>query len=418
MRVVLIASSLAVLLFSFLFYWDENVTAEWVRWQNRYAAFLAETSSQRKAGWTFRVRQRQEFLPHLGRVDRCVSCHVGVENPAMKGRPQPLALHPGDLLDLHDLGQIGCTVCHDGQGRATSVKQAHALDHGVFFEKPILQAPMIEANCYRCHVAPLKRTPHYARGKRIFDTHGCRGCHRVNGDGGTQGPDLSRIGDASPHVKHASPQNQDRLAARFRGNENVAYIYEAVRYPAAQPKNTLMFNLGFTDDEAIALTVYLKSLTEPVPGASIIPRRTAKKPESLVERGKRLYLRYCVACHGPGASGGRKNRNAIKESIPELRLLTEKLMLYEPKDVKTFVRALREHGDLPKDGSSLDLPRPRVTRAQLKAIRGVIRNGNPSGKLDPKGPSPLNMPSWNRILDKGEITALIAYFVSEYPWDD
>ncbi len=48
--------------------------------------------------------------------------------------------------------------------------------------------------------------PAIARGKAVFARFGCTGCHRVHGEGGAVGPDLSYVADARPdrqwHLKH------------------------------------------------------------------------------------------------------------------------------------------------------------------------------------------------------------------------
>ncbi len=48
--------------------------------------------------------------------------------------------------------------------------------------------------------------PAVARGKAAYAQFGCSGCHRVHGEGGAVGPDLSFVGDTRPdrewHVKH------------------------------------------------------------------------------------------------------------------------------------------------------------------------------------------------------------------------
>jgi ubiquinol-cytochrome c reductase cytochrome b subunit len=53
----------------------------------------------------------------------------------------------------------------------------------------------------------MKRTdPGIAHGQTLFANLGCAGCHRVHGNGGAIGPDLSYVGDARPdrewHIKH------------------------------------------------------------------------------------------------------------------------------------------------------------------------------------------------------------------------
>jgi ubiquinol-cytochrome c reductase cytochrome b subunit len=53
--------------------------------------------------------------------------------------------------------------------------------------------------------------PAIARGKAVFARFGCAGCHRVHGEGGAVGPDLSYVGDARPdrqwHLKHFAIRN-------------------------------------------------------------------------------------------------------------------------------------------------------------------------------------------------------------------
>jgi ubiquinol-cytochrome c reductase cytochrome b subunit len=48
--------------------------------------------------------------------------------------------------------------------------------------------------------------PAIVHGKAIFARFGCAGCHRIHGEGGAVGPDLSYVGDHRAerewHVKH------------------------------------------------------------------------------------------------------------------------------------------------------------------------------------------------------------------------
>ena len=53
----------------------------------------------------------------------------------------------------------------------------------------------------------MKRTdPAIAHGQTLYANLGCAGCHRIHGNGGAIGPDLSYEGDARPdrqwHIKH------------------------------------------------------------------------------------------------------------------------------------------------------------------------------------------------------------------------
>ena len=67
------------------------------------------------------------------KVDRCTSCHLGLENPDFADAPQPFTTHPN--LDLyitsaspHPTDSFGCTSCHAGRGRGTSfVSTTHKI---------------------------------------------------------------------------------------------------------------------------------------------------------------------------------------------------------------------------------------------------------------------------------------------------
>src|ERR1035441_857598 len=125
---------------------------------------------------------RQELLPGLQRVDRCTTCHLGVEDPTMKNAPQPFTFHanlaphiPARFgcttchlgvedptmknapqpftfhanLAPHIPARFGCTVCHGGQGLASDKQSAHGKVP--FWQEPLLPKEYIRASCGRCH---------------------------------------------------------------------------------------------------------------------------------------------------------------------------------------------------------------------------------------------------------------------------
>lgn len=60
----------------------------------------------------------------LEQVDRCNTCHMGVDSALYTDPsiPATFRTHPrrDTLLAAHPVGKFGCTACHQGQGRATS----------------------------------------------------------------------------------------------------------------------------------------------------------------------------------------------------------------------------------------------------------------------------------------------------------
>ncbi len=192
----------------------ENRLQEWRVAQRAYRQALPE---DRRA--EFAVQLRQVVVPALDVADRCVSCHVGMAagESGLPGDPL-FAAHP-DVA--HDPGSFGCTVCHGGQGRATSRADAHGdVSH---WPGPMIPAADAFAGCGSCHThLEVPRQDLLERGHALFERHDCLACHRVEERGGTQrpgdaggmeGPDLSRAGAAGPlpdwHASHLRRLEQE-----------------------------------------------------------------------------------------------------------------------------------------------------------------------------------------------------------------
>ena len=118
------------------------------------------------------------------------------------------------------MGKFGCTICHQGQGSATSFDWAShtpdSLEQGEDWAKkygwfnnhhwifPMYPERFAESSCLKCHhqVTELESSPKFPdgpsrklmQGYELIRRYGCFGCHEINGfDGPSKriGPDLA-----------------------------------------------------------------------------------------------------------------------------------------------------------------------------------------------------------------------------------
>lgn len=150
--------------------------------------------------------------------------------------------------------------------------------------------------------------------------------------------------------------------------------------------------------------------------AYLADRREGHQLEHM--RGEVLFRIYCMACHGEGAKGGVKNTNYVKETVPALDTLAERMFLEDREDAAKVADLLRQGVDITTMTPKLDVPHRGRVLAQYKAIRSVIEKGSLAGKEDPNGPEPLlHMPSWTEGLSQNEINEIISYLLTLYPWE-
>jgi mono/diheme cytochrome c family protein/cytochrome c2 len=158
---------------------------EWRESQLKYNAVVAPAGQS-----TLDPGIQQIWKPNLGVVDRCTSCHVGMGAAEPNTNERLFASHPPIP---HDPRDIGCTLCHGGQGRATQREAAHG--HVQFWEEPLLERPYFEAGCGTCHThLPVASLAAAERGASLFRRYDCVACHRLDGVGRGTGPDLSFSG--------------------------------------------------------------------------------------------------------------------------------------------------------------------------------------------------------------------------------
>ena len=203
----------------------ENISADWRGLQADFRSILeskAKDGAARAAAARLPIEIRQVSVPALHTVDRCVTCHLGIDDPRMADQPNPHRTHTKNLLAIHRVEKFGCTVCHQGQGAALNFNEAKAEDY--FWDYPLLPAPLTEATCAACHdprALPKGAAEKLVRGMKLFEEKSCGGCHKLNGKGGQLGPALDNVGFKTKHQfirtnLHGSQTTWNWLAEHFR----------------------------------------------------------------------------------------------------------------------------------------------------------------------------------------------------------
>ena len=204
---------------------------------------------------------QQLWMPAIDRTDRCITCHQTTDwGEPLANAPHPARSHPRpDLLRTHPPERFGCTLCHGGQGPATTVAAAHGdVAH---WEEPMLgakaaeraglgPAELMELRCNVCHQheAHVEGMPLLNEAKALVVRLKCDRCHVIHGTGGSKAPDLTREGDKHPSQFHFPEDwTGPRTAfawhkAHFLDPEALSPGSEMTKYPL-EPKQAAALSL-------------------------------------------------------------------------------------------------------------------------------------------------------------------------------
>ncbi len=314
----------SILLYSFggvafiitgLIFWN-YFTPEWKDYQQEFQEMVEQKYGAQRASQVPHGLQ-QIWVKDLNRVDRCVTCHQGMEWKGLEGAPNPFKSHPQEILKTHPLNRYGCTACHGGQGFATDMESAHGfVEH---WEEPLLgkqvsdlylvkdRRAMMQMNCNACHRydRETKGADYINQAKQLVQEKNCRACHTINSRGGTIGPDLTFVGDKSPEQYDYSRMLGVKTAFAW----HVAHLQN----PKALVPDTVMPTFGFNTRDAQALSLLImswKRITVPanyLAGVKFTEQQTSEEMEKekrmLEGEGAFFVKKGCFVCHSVSTLG-------------------------------------------------------------------------------------------------------------------
>jgi mono/diheme cytochrome c family protein len=363
---------------------NEAMHKEWRKVQKEYAGILKEKGEV--ASDALERGILQVILPEFNRSDRCISCHLGLEDPSMEQMPQPHSSHPGNFLVDHPIEKYGCTICHGGQPGALTRKEAHGRLAETHWPYPLLEEPYIQASCGKCHLAifnnqvmevpgddlsgPTGGMDIFLKGKIIFAAEGCLGCHKARGVGGILGPDLTEQGEKTRH--EYSFQN-------IQGEQSISnWLKEHFRDPEMVSPGSQMLRINLDESEMEALATFVMGLAKPEISFEYFTMATLSEFKGNREplEGKAGFAYLCSACHGKSGEG--KGYNEYKTGVPAignpdfLRVASAEFIRFTIEKG----RSLRQMGSWSKEISGMTPP-------ELDSITHFLKRRNvSSGRID------------------------------------
>ncbi len=236
-------------------------------------------------------RVQQLVVPRLDAIDRCTTCHAGIDQPEPPAEDLPAVLAPHSefdaLIDNHPPEDFGCVACHAGQGAALTEETAHAEELGPWPD-PMLPGVYAQATCLACHPddEQLDGAPLLSQGRALFAGLGCDGCHLATGGDAAdkRGPSLRHVasklkpGALLQQIRQPEPRRRARTMPAF--------------WPGAEDDEAMRAR---RDDESMAIAAFLLASSEPWGEAA---------DDGDPTEGQHLFDRVgCRGCHVLGTDG-------------------------------------------------------------------------------------------------------------------
>jgi mono/diheme cytochrome c family protein len=321
--------------------------SEWRHYQRQYLALIGGRKDAAALERRFHEHEgiEQIWLPQLGVVDRCTTCHVALKEPTLANvGTQPFRAHPAIP---HTSEEFGCVICHRGQGLATSIEEAHGSTSA--WDQPILPARYVQSSCGQCHSAPLTGTPQLNLGRSLLGGYGCVHCHTI------KLPDGSAIEatDIQPSLEHIADKTTRE------------WIYAWMKDTQAFSATATMPNYKFSDPDARDISAFLIASSKSLAGDTAAIEKARHMPDA--KSGESLYGElFCTSCHVLRNAAG----NLVGGDVgPELTWAGNKT---KPEWLQTWLQNPRVYDP------ETAMPHYRFTSEQIASLANYIES-----KADP-----------------------------------
>jgi ubiquinol-cytochrome c reductase cytochrome b subunit len=367
-------------------------------------------------------------------------------NPRRNPIQRPVAvLIGGTLVILIVLLTILGYLSHPGSGTAqaqggndpSSVKSQNASSGQQHGSSPVASArpnSASEPNGAAAVSSQASASVNIEKGRQNFQANGCVACHRINGQGGTIGPDLSNEGDEGRSAEWLATQ---------------------IRDPKTHDPSTIMPSFSSLDQKEIrSLVDYLLSLhasKEKLPEESPAPQSEKKtEPQEReagaggetaqdnipasgkqgppgqaatlignADLGRLLFENYCRSCHGTEGKDNVPNPGSADGKVPPLNPIDPNLSNKDPAVFAANIDRFIQHGSMPEGPHpAIHMPpfgsKESLTQAQIANVEAYILhlNGVDRTRILQPGIRPLYFFFWSLLAIGGTFIVVLIFWRS------
>ena len=200
-------------------------------------------------------------------------------------------------------------------------------------------------------------------GEQFFHSEGCISCHRINGEGGSVGPDLSDEGKRGrsrewliTQIRNPKAHDPNSVMPAFTslGDQQVNSLIDYLMRlgtESAQPGSTEQKDTGNMPSPAAQGRPSRSSGTDE--HSSLEEGRQEKQPGQAayiignIDHGKDIFEQKCAACHGPEGTDKVPNPGSEDLFVPSLNPIDRELFSEDPKMFAENIDRYIQHGSIP-----------------------------------------------------------------------